>query len=82
MQDSRREYHVNRNAGQRGHLNRAIIEELTPKTPPTRNHALLARLSTKAQQALRSLAEPVEELDQLLGPILDLLEDVRDHRAT
>lgn len=38
------QYHVNRHGGNRGHLNRAILEQLTPKTPPTQNHRLLAHL--------------------------------------
>lgn len=38
------QFHVNRHAGNRGHLNRALIEELSPKSAPTQNHRILARL--------------------------------------
>lgn len=38
------QYHVNRSGGNRGHLNRAILNEFPSAANPTLNHKILARL--------------------------------------
>ena len=38
------QYHVNQHGGNRGHLNRTILEEFPTDKEPTENHRLLARL--------------------------------------